>query len=63
MKQPTKFFVVYNAKFIAMYKSVKACLNFIQRRQLKDDESNSLNIYDNNGDEYSITTGKKIINS
>ena len=60
MGTPTNFFVEYNAKFIAMYKSVKACLNFIKRKGLQDDDNNSLCIMDNNGDIYNPVNGNKI---
>lgn len=55
------FFVEYNAKFIAMYKSIRACLAFIQRKQLRDDENNMLRIYDNDGCPYDTITGKELI--
>lgn len=60
MKKPTRFFVDYNCKFIAMYKSVRACLNFINRKGLHDDFDNTLRIVDNNGDMYSTINGYKI---
>lgn len=44
-----KYFVEYNAKYIAEYKTLKGCINFIQRKNLKDDEDNTLNIVDENG--------------
>lgn len=43
-----KYFVEYNAKYIAEYKTLKGCINFIQRKNLKDDEDNTLNIVDEN---------------
>ena len=60
MKKPTRFFVEYNCKFIAMYKSVHACLNFIDRKGLKDDYDNTLRIVDNNGDMYNKISGNKL---
>lgn len=52
-----KFFVEYNAQYMAMYKSVKACLNLINRKGWKNDEDNMLRIVDENGDEYDTITG------
>lgn len=58
--KPTMFYVEYNAKFIAMYKSVRACLAFIDRKGLRDDFDNSLCIYDNLGNPYSWINGNRI---
>ena len=58
--KPRAYFVDYNGKFIARYKSVKACLNFINRKGLTDDYNNSLSIVDDNGDMYDTITGLKI---
>lgn len=55
-----KYFVSYNAKFMAEYKSVKACLNFINRKGYKNDENNLLYIVDEEGNEYDVVTGKYI---
>lgn len=52
-----KYFVEYNAQYMAMYKSVKACLNLINRKGWKNDEDNMLRIVDENGDEYDTITG------
>lgn len=60
MKKPTRFWVEYNCKFIASYKSVKACLNFINRKGLQDDYHNTLSIVDNNGDMYNTINGNKL---
>ena len=60
MKKPTRFFVEYNCKFIASYKSVKACLNYINRKGLQDDFDNALRIVDNNGDMYNTISGNKL---
>ena len=60
MNKPKRFFVEYNCEFIASYKSVRACLNFISRKGLKDDYYNMLRIFDNNGDMYHTITGNKI---
>lgn len=55
-----KYFVEYNAQYMAMYKSVKACLNLINRKGWKNDEDNMLRIVDENGDEYDTITGSFI---
>lgn len=55
-----KYFVEYNCKFIAMYKSVKACQNFINRKNLYSDDFNMCRIFDNEGCEFNIYTGQKI---
>ena len=53
-----KYFVEYNCKFIAMYKSVKSCISFINKKGLKDDDDNMLRIYDEEGNTYCPITGK-----
>lgn len=55
-----KYFVSYNCQFVAMYKSLKACLNYIQRKGLRDDDYNLLYIVDSEGNEYSWRTGKLV---
>ena len=55
-----KYFVEYNGKYIAEYKTIKGCLNFINKKQLKDDENTLLCIIDNNGVMYSPVTGLTI---
>ena len=52
-----KYFVKYNGQYMAMYKSVKTCLNLVNRKGWKNDEDNMLNIIDENGDEYDTVTG------
>lgn len=54
------YFVWYNGAFIAQYKSVRACLNFIDRKGLKNDYRNQLDVVDQNGDLYNVITGVKI---
>ena len=54
------YFVWYNGAFIAQYKSVRACLNFIDRKGLEIDYRNQLDIVDQNGDLYNVITGVKI---
>lgn len=56
----TTFFVEYNAKFMAMYKSVRACLNFISRKGYVNDLDNTVRIFDKDGNEYHPITGKQI---
>ena len=60
MEKPTRFWVEYNGKYVADYKSVKACLNLIRRKGLKDDFDNTLRIVDNNGDMYNVINGNKL---
>jgi len=54
------YYVDYNSKFIASYRSIKACLSFIKRKGLKDNYENSLKIIDLNGDIYHPVTGMHI---
>lgn len=60
MNKPTSFYVEYNACYIAMYKSIRACLNFIKRRGLRDNEDNLLRIWDNTGVIYDPVNGRDI---
>ena len=43
------YFVEYNAKYIASYKSLKVAENFIARKGLKSDENNVLTVWDSEG--------------
>lgn len=43
------YFVEYNARYIASYKSLKAAENFIARKGLKSDENNVLTVWDSEG--------------
>ena len=61
MKKTYLFYVEYNGNFVANYKSVKACLNFIERKKLQDDFDNTLRIVDNNGNMYNTINGNKIM--
>lgn len=54
------YFVEYNAVYIAKYKTIKSCLNFINRKKLKNDCNNVLRIWDNAGRLYDTTNGKVI---
>lgn len=54
------YWVDYNSKYVARYKSVNACINFINRKGYKDDSFNSLYIVDENGDIYSPKTGEML---
>lgn len=56
----TTFFVEYNAKSVAMYKSVKACLKFISRRGYVNDIDNTVRIFDKDGNMYHPITGKHL---
>lgn len=60
MKKPARFWVEYNGKYVADYKSVRACLNFIDRKGLQEDLNNTLRIVDNNGDMYNTISGNKL---
>ena len=60
MDKPTLFYVEYNGCYIAMYKSIRACLNFIKRRGLRDDEDNLLRIWDNTGTIHNPVNGGDI---
>lgn len=58
--KPQFYFVEYNAVYIARYKTIKSCLNFIKRKNLKNDYNNVLRIWDNTGMLYDTTNGKII---
>lgn len=60
MKKPTRFWVEYYGKYVADYKSVRACLNFIDRKGLQNDYDNTLQIVDSNGDVYNWINGNKL---
>ena len=55
-----KYLVNYNAQNMAVYKSVKACLNLINRKGWKNDAENGLYIFDEEGNEYDTITGELI---
>lgn len=55
-----RYFVDYNGKYIAEYKSIKACLNFIVRKGLKDDDDNMLLIWDDDRNMYNSKTGEQL---
>ena len=48
------YYVYYNGKYIAMYKTLAACRNFIARKGLKNDENNLLEILDSEWNEYEL---------
>ena len=52
------FFVEYNGKFVATYKSVTACLNFIKRKGLVNDLDNTVRVVDKHGNLYNLMTGE-----
>ncbi len=54
------FFVEYNEQFVAIYTSVKACLNFISRKGYVNDLDNFVRIFDKDGNEYNVTNGTQI---
>lgn len=45
---------------MAVYKSVRACLNLINRKGWKNDAENLLYIFDEEGNEYNTITGELI---
>lgn len=51
------YYVWYNCKLMAEYKSIKGALNYIKRKGLKDDINNILQISDNLGNEYNPING------
>ena len=53
-----KYWVYLNGKYIADYKTLKGCLNYIEIRNLEYNYDNDLGIIDNEGNEYHPYTGK-----
>lgn len=47
-----KYFIEYNAKYIAERKSIKACVALIVKKGLKSDDDNLLYIVDEHGNYY-----------
>lgn len=58
-KKQTTYFIQYNAQTMASYKSIRACLNHIERKGWKDDADNMLFIVDAEGNPYNPVTGKE----
>lgn len=58
MKEIRAYYVEYNCKFIAMYKTLNGALKFIERKGLKNDYDNIVRLFDNNGNEYNTLNGK-----
>ncbi len=54
----TTFFVEYNGKFVATYKSVTSCLNFIERKGLVNDIDTTLRVVDIHGNLYNLMSGE-----
>lgn len=52
--------VEYNAQLMALYKSLRACLNLVQRKGWRDDEKNLLRVFDSEGEEYNPETGARL---
>lgn len=50
-----KYFVEYNAKYIAEFKTLKGANNYIERKGLKNDDDNLLLIIDDEGGMYRPT--------
>ncbi len=56
-----KYFLVdFNGKYRAKYKTIKACVNYIQRNGLKNDDSHYLAIVSSDYDVYDPMTGKRV---
>ena len=53
-----KYYISYNCKFIDCKKSIKAALNVIRRKGLRDDYNNQLYIIDTYGNVYDPETGQ-----
>lgn len=54
------FYVVFNAKVMGAYKSIKCALNLVRRKSWQDDADNCLYIVDNKGNMYNPLTGKEL---
>jgi hypothetical protein len=52
------YWVYLNGEYIADYKTLRGCLNYIERRKLEYNYDNDLGIIDNEGNEYHPYTGK-----
>ena len=52
------YWVYLNGKYIADYRTLRGCLDFIERRKLEYNYDNDLGIIDNEGNEYHPYTGK-----
>ena len=59
-RKPTKFYVEYNGSILGLYKSLSRALNLIKRKGWKDDEDNSLYLFDDLGNAYNPQTGENI---
>lgn len=57
MKRKT-YWVYLNGEYIADYRTLRGCLNYIERRKLEYNYDNDLGIIDNEGNEYHPYTGK-----
>jgi hypothetical protein len=57
MKRKT-YWIYLNGKYIADYRTLRGCLNYIERRKLEYNYDNDLGIIDNEGNEYHPYTGK-----
>lgn len=52
------YWVYLNGEYIAEYRTLRGCLDFIERRKLEYNYDNDLGIIDNEGNEYHPYTGK-----
>ena len=57
------YWVYLNGEYIADYKTLRGCLDFIERRKLEYNYDNDLGIIDNEGNEYHPYTGKMYMNN
>ena len=55
--KPRAYFVEYNAKFMAIYKTLNGALKFIQRKGYRTDYYNLVRIWDDKGNEYNTING------
>ena len=58
-RKPKAFFVDYNGKIMGIYKTLNGALKLIQRKDFKNDDKNTLLLYDDRGDMYDTTNGNK----
>lgn len=58
-----KYWVYLNGEYIAEYRTLRGCLDFIERRKLEYNYDNDLGIIDNEGNEYHPYTGKMYMNN
>lgn len=52
------YWVYLNGEYIAEYRTLRGCLDFISRKKLEDDLDNDLGIVDSDGNDYHPYTGR-----